>query len=241
MKIQVYQQRGSHAGKMEMEDRAVANGNLLAEGYHCMSAEEGVFGVMDGVGGQTGSAYASARVGSALTGLKPAADAAQIRRLLEQIHEELYTYTQTATTATGFVLAGDVCTLFHIGNTRLYLAVNNYLRQETEDQTEGNRLLHSGVSMESIDQACFGVLSACIGLRREMTNALEIRDISDVFRRASRVLLCSDGVHDFLSEDRIEAFLQGSVDLDSMAALAEDARKAGSLDDISILTVEKIV
>lgn len=239
MKIQAYQQRGTLEGKIEMEDRLVINGNLLSEGYHCADSDAGVFGVMDGVGGQKGSAYASNRVGSALAGLKLPAEEAQLRILFEHVHEELYTYTETATTATGIVLSGEDCIMFHIGNTRLYYLVNNYLRQGTEDQTEGNRLIRAGFPIESIDKSAFGVLTACIGLRREMTRSLMISDVSAAFKRADKVMLCSDGIHDFLSEDRLEEFLREKIDLDAMKLLVKDARSAGSQDDISILTMEK--
>ena len=99
-------------------------------------------------------------------------------------------------------------------------------------------MLHTGIAEDQIPRRYFNILNTCVGIRKEMLDGLVIRDVSEEFRRATRLLLCSDGLHDYVSEETLEKYLSEEISHASMRCLAETARMAGSNDDISIIIAE---
>ena len=240
MRITAYQQKGCRQEKKEMEDRIAAGGNVLSSGFHRMETEEdGIYGVFDGVGGMQGSAFASALAAGRMTDLKAPYTPEKIRAALQEAHDELTENSSTATTATGIAFSGDEAILFHIGNCRLYGLADGYIRQLTTDQTKYEDLLNAGRTPEEIPESAKCVINACLGARKELISQLVLEEIGPRIRQCSRLLFTSDGVHDYLAADDLEAALAGEITEESLRLLAEKAVGNGSEDDISIMAAER--
>lgn len=239
MRVYSFQEKSLHKTKTEMEDRLVINQNISADGFHYVdNVENGLFAVMDGVGGLTGSAHASSSVAKSLSSLPKPVSINDIIEIIHDVHTELCTYSKTATTATGVLFDGKTCHLFHVGNTRLYALVEGYIRQLTVDHTESMRLLNLGMNEDAIPDKSYSTLIACVGAGLDMIKQFTTRDISTTIRNAQRLMLCSDGIHDFVSDDDLEVFLTSEINYNALDALKNQARSHGSEDDISIIVVE---
>ena len=240
MKAFIYQRKGCGKGKREMEDRAVAGGNVLASGYHAVEdARDGVYGVFDGVGGLPGSAFAAAAAARALSEVPLPVDEERLRGALTRLHGDLVRRSRTATTATGVALCGGRTLLFHIGNTRLFGLYDGYIRPLTADQTRYEELLRAGNAPESIDERARCTLNACLGVREEFLDSLEIRDVTCSVSRSTKLLLTSDGIHDCLSLDELEAALAVPSSEAVLSAVADLAVRKGSRDDLTVMVIER--
>ena len=237
MKIHTFQSKGAHA---QMEDRILLGKNVLVSGYHFEEAIGSIFAVFDGVGGVTGSAYASSLAAGSFANLPLPATPDNIRATLNNIHQTLVNGTKTATTATGLVFGepGRVF-LFHVGNTRLSGLQNKYISQITFDQTQYASMLQSGMQESEIPANTKCVLTSCVGGRAEMLSGLSITDVSTIIQSYDKLMISSDGVHDYLSEDDMEDFLKKESNPDTLREMALKCRANGSDDDISILIIEK--
>ena len=240
MKIIAYQQKGCLVDKKEMEDRMTVGNNVLSSGFHYMETDDGgIYGVFDGVGGIQGSAFASTLAAKTMADIVWPCSPDAVRESLNQIHNNLVENSNTATTATGISVSDDDVWLFHIGNCRLYGLADGYLRQITVDQTRYEDLLNAGQQAEEIPDSAKCIINACLGVRNELISQLVFRNISGQYRQCSRLLLTSDGVHDHVSADDLEALLTNDITYDVLKHMAEHAVKNGSEDDISIMVVEK--
>ena len=204
--------------------------------YHTHNVIEGTFAVLDGVGGIHGSAYASNLVARALVDIKAPLSHDIIMNTIINQHEELCKGNRTATTLTGLFLYDDLKILVHIGNTRLSVLRNGYLMKYTEDQTEAVQLLSAGYSTEEIPEKCFSSLTSCIGHDPIMIRSLQVQEFNLI--PETRILITSDGIHDFLSEEELEKFLQGDLSEEVLYSIARKSRENGSEDDISIVILE---
>lgn len=236
MKIYVCQCQGIHAEKKEMEDRATVDKNILATGYHVVNIEGNtIAAVMDGVGGLEGSSYASTLIADTLTDLAGAANIEDVKSALAEAHSYLVNETRTATTATGIFLNDDEAKMFHIGNCRLYGLFDGYLRQLSEDQTKYEDLLKQGIT----DEDSKSVINACLGGKEEFFQSMVFKDISKEWNMTTKVMITSDGIHDYLQEGELETFLNGEMNEETMMALCQQAIDQGSSDDRTVMVVIK--
>lgn len=242
MRFYSYQQMGCLPDKKEMEDRIVASGNILCDGLHVIAqAKPGIYAVLDGVGGMYGSAYASTLAARALADINnDPADEELLQKALESVHNDLVEYSRTATTATGMVISESKILLFHIGNCRLYGLFDGYLRQLTVDQTRYEDMRKQGIAEAEIPDSAKCVLNACLGAKKELISSLVIVNITKQVEGCSRIMITSDGIHDFVSIESMEEIMNSpAIKPSSLSGLANLAVENGSQDDLSVLVLER--
>jgi serine/threonine protein phosphatase PrpC len=131
------------------------------------------------------------------------------------------------TTVVGLLILGERAWRFHAGDSRLYrrragvleqLTADHSLRQQTGDaKVPGNLLVNA--------------------LGGGAHSHLELHEIEGGVRPFDRFLLCSDGLHELVNAQQIDNALAG--DRESAAqALVMLARRAGGLDNISVLVAD---
>lgn len=240
MKISTYQEKGCLPGKRDMEDRILADHNVLSSGYHYIEdAGSGIYAVCDGVGGHAGGSYASFYAISNLALIEVPVTPDVLIEKLNKVHLQLVQKGSMATTITAISISDDWTHLIHIGNCRLYGFINGYLCQISRDQTRVEDLLRLGYSAKDIPESEKTVINACLGFRRELIEKMVSVDITKQFNSSERMLLSSDGVHDHVSVDDLELFMKGDISKETLQQLAKLSRDNGSKDDISILVIEK--
>ena len=180
MNIHTYQRRGTAEKKTEMEDRILVWKNILSDGYHHLRTNSpGIVGLFDGVGGQTGSSFASSFVANGLSHIQLPVASDGLRDNLRYLHERLIDHGDTATTASGLVWNDKShVLLFHIGNTRIWGMRNDYLIQMTRDQTKYEDMKCEGIDENNIPFLFRNVLNACMGIKKDLIDSLIITDVT---------------------------------------------------------------
>jgi len=208
--------------------------------------------VADGVGGAAAGEVASATAAYVVSahalgsfGTDPgqmiteAVDAT--RRILHQGVESDQLRAGMATTLTALATDGTRIVLGHLGDSRGYLYADGRLVRISSDHTYVQRLVDAGQLEPSAVRSHPWRNVVLRSLHADPALAIDGPDIVELEARAGdRYLLCSDGLTDLVSEERIAEVLQ-LVDPHSAAArLVEDALVAGGTDNVTCLVFDVI-
>lgn len=244
MRIYAMTEKGEHS---ENEDRILINGNVISDGFfETVSNEKTTICIADGVGGNNAGAIASAFVCQNLKNIDSVNKDYLIdinNRLIERSVSNA-SFKGMATTLSGICIDDDSANIFHIGNTRIYVFQGNYIKQITEDHTSVNWLVKTGKlskkESETYDRrneitACFG------GGNPALINSLVFEENVETLMNTKRMVLTSDGIHEYVSDNDLEIHLNNR-NIDVVCACREiiDIAKAnGSFDDKSIVILDK--
>ena len=118
---------------------------------------------------------------------------------------------------------------FHVGDSRIYRYRNNALNQLSEDHSAYNEWKRKGGTG---GEPAKNIVTRAIGPKEGV-----ITDINWEERRKDDLyILCSDGLNDMVSDDRIADIIAESSDVDSMAVnLVTAALDAGGKDNTSVI------
>ena len=218
--------------RSENQDTAYCDGRLLF--------------VADGMGGAPAGDLASSTVALALlhayrgaTGTTPALYREAIRSgedaldAIVRAHGEL---SGMGTTLTALLADADAALLLHIGDSRAYLVRGGELVQLSKDHTLVERLVHDGV-LERAD--AFGHPSRNI-LMRVFDATPDLLDLRTVdLETGDRLLLCSDGLSDYVAESAIGECLARAADPEAAAdALVAAALGVPTRDNVSVVVAD---
>lgn len=157
-------------------------------------------------------------------------------RILEESteHPELRGMGTTLTMA--FQLDAQLCVV-HVGDSRAYLYGDNELYQLTHDDTLVADMVRRGaLQPEHVAQHRLrDVITNVVGGNEAVVNveahALEVR-------AGDRLLLCSDGLTEMVTDDAIAAVLSAEADPEAACTkLVAQANEAGGIDNITVLIV----
>ncbi len=218
------------------EDAAHAGRQLLA--------------LADGIGGMPAGELASdivvrtlAEVDAVASPAAPADALELLRQAADTANGEIHRMSEAdpandgmGTTATAVLLAGDQLAVLHVGDSRAYVERDGSLRQLTRDDTFVQTLVDQGLitpeearhhPRRSI------VMQALQGLQYQPSLTLQPA------RSGDRLLLCSDGLSDVLTDDIIGRTLRSFADLrqcaDELVRLALDG---GSTDNVTVVVAD---
>ena len=135
-------------------------------------------------------------------------------------------------------LDGDKMKCFNIGDSRIYHWHDKELKQISQDHTEADRLVSIGaMSKEEARNSKYGhVLTQHLGIDPEemMIEPFASDDIS--LNAGDCILLCSDGLTDMVSDERISERLMENVTAEEKIwNLLRDALDSGGKDNITII------
>ena len=244
MRIYAMTEKGEHS---ENEDRILINGNIISDGFfETESTEKTTICVADGVGGNNAGAIASSFVCENLKNA-PCIDKSGLEGINTQLIEKSVESTNLkgmATTLSGICIDDTNANIFHIGNTRIYVFQGSYIKQITEDHTSVNWLVKTGKlskkEAETYDRrneitACFG------GGNPALINSLVFEERNEALSNTKRIVLTSDGVHEYVSIDELEDVLNNdSLEPKSMCnEILSIAKAKGSTDDKSIIIIDR--
>lgn len=237
------------------EDKSVCEDSLLV-GDHIirsdgvrsfMDDQPSCIAVADGVGGNAGGADASQFLLEYIArNLNTVNDGNHMQKFLREANEQLLKFgsitvdkADMATTFSGIFWIKNHMYISHVGNTRIYTKQGDYLKQITTDHTTYQWLMmHSDVQKaEDCDKSeiisCFGGGSS---------DLLKMLTVSQTFEgyEPSAIILTSDGIHDYIDIDTFEEILSEDDLIEKkLEKVWEKARSNGSIDDCSIIVVEK--
>ena len=236
------------------EDRLLINKDIVSDG--CFSIEGckntnndvTVIAVADGVGGNNAGATASHFIVNLLSNLDND-DPEYVKSYIKSGNLELIKksnanpdFYKMATTLSGLVIRNNNATLFHIGNTRIFVSANRYLKQITTDHTTVNYLLKTGkiTAEEAADYDRRNEITACLGANDErLIDSLIVERVPN-FENMSKIVMTSDGVHEHISLDDLENILEFDIPKkEKCEMIADKALQNGSTDDISVILAAK--
>ena len=215
-------------------------------------ADEGLFAVADGVGGHQAGEVASQTSVETLAqtfkdgehttdGLITAAEAAN--QAVWQLAQGSREKRGMGTTLTALALVqedGDEqLALINVGDSRAYLLQQGELIQLTEDHSLVEELVRDGklTPAEAQVHPQRSIITRALG----MEPAIEVDSWEIIPYTGDRILLCSDGLTNELSDERIASTLRQLADPQEAAHdLVRQARAAGGSDNITVVVVDVV-
>jgi serine/threonine protein phosphatase PrpC len=198
---------------------------------------EVVAAIADGIGGAKGGRVAAeTAVRGFLDGFCDLPETMEVRRAAAKVINSLNSWihsqaqrdaklTGMGCTFTALVLRGRLAHVLHLGDTRAYRLSRDRLTCLTDDHV---RERGPGKS---------GILYRALGVEAEA----RLDYASQPMARHDRFLLCSDGVHGFLSPETIADILRDrSASEDTARALVSAALQSGSTDNCTALLVDVV-
>jgi serine/threonine protein phosphatase PrpC len=202
--------------------------------------------VADGVGGGPSGEVASEiviRTLAALEEQEPRASEGTLRQAVEAANRGIQEAIEQdprlegmGTTLTAMLANGDGLDLVHVGDSRAYAWRDGRLTQLTRDDTYVQGLVDRGV---------ISAAEARVHPQRALvTQAVHGAPISPTFatvpvRQGDRILLCSDGLSDYVDDEAIAQTLAEQDDLESCAhQLVQLALAAGAPDNVSVIVAD---
>ncbi len=198
--------------------------------------------VYDGMAGHSGFGSVSHLLEDALTQTVASPDS--LAQILETVnlkfHEALGATTFKGAGATICLVRferDDLC-FAHAGDTRLYIHRDGLLKQLTRDHSLLNDYLDSGHVLTPEEIEAFphkNVITRAIGIKPE----LEVQAQRIAMRPGDRYLMCSDGIHDMLSDAELEAlFADDDIAREDLVdRLILEANMAGGKDNIAVAMI----
>jgi protein phosphatase len=126
--------------------------------------------------------------------------------------------------------------LAHVGDSRAYLLRDGELGQITVDHTVVTEYLRAGklTADQAVDHPQRNMLTRALGL----IHGIEVDTLELDLRPGDRILICSDGVSDYVSGEDIHAALAAGTAEEVVWDLVERANRAGGYDNITAVVVD---
>jgi serine/threonine protein phosphatase PrpC len=206
-------------------------------------AEDPLFALADGMGGHRGGEVASRIAIETLERLFATGEGT-LPELVREANRAVFERSMSdravsgmGTTLTVAVLEGDRVRLAHVGDSRAYLLRDGELRQVTEDHTLVQRMVTEGelTEVEAEVHPHRNILIRVVGVEPNV----DVDELEMTPRPGDRLLLCSDGLHDMLSNQHIARILTAERDPDTaVRRLIADANAAGGVDNITAILLD---
>lgn len=205
--------------------------------------------VADGMGGANGGKCASTMAASLIPKIYTEKDgdtpSSALEAALKVANRSIFSKAQSeqdlsgmGTTCVAMALTPQQAWLAWVGDSRIYLIRNKQLFQMTEDHSLVAGMVREGL-LTSEQASCHEerhVLTRALGTRPEVDVAVWKESMP--VRVGDRFLLCSDGLHDLVSESELlELGVRGSV-AEAAASLVDRANELGGPDNISAILLE---
>ena len=216
----------------------------------------GLFAVFDGVGGHKAGEIAAQLALEAVVGYiaRSAADpedstwplgwdpqmsttSNRLRTAVALANQRVFLAAQAnaelegmATTVAAVLVAGNVISLAHVGDSRIYRLEPGPPRQLTDDDA---------ATVDRLDEA-----GELVGTRRALTRALGVeRDVMASMaempaHQPLRLLVSTDGLHGVVGVEQLEPARLSGAHLDVCQRLVDEAVAAGTRDNITAVIVD---
>ena len=204
-----------------------------------------LYGVADGMGGHNGgeTASAGARDGliaalqgkeASLDALRDAITAANAALFQQQAADE--SLSGMGTTLSVIWMSEHFVYLGHVGDSRVYRFREGKLEQMTDDHSLVGELVRAGylTPEQAENHPNKNVILRAVGTEEgiDIDLAVEERKPGDLW------LICSDGLHGMVKDDKMEAILSVNTPEAAAKLLMDAALAAGGRDNISIVLVK---
>ena len=248
-----FSQRG--IGKANNEDAILLAGQVhqgrVRQRGAVDTSQPRCFAVADGVSIGTLPRIASRRLLELLQNRLATADAtASLAALLRQVQHDYVALSDAnaqfagmASTLVGVRLIGNSATIFNVGDSRAYLLTGDASSPQIQllscDHSFLNDLIDAGEMTQAQSETAASFMR---GLTSQFIADAEFDDfkvcvVSHAMQPGERLLLCSDGLNEVLSDTQIANLLLSHGEDDLLNA-CKASRRAGGTDDFSVIVLE---
>ncbi len=149
-------------------------------------------------------------------------------------------YRGMGTTCTAVVVVNQAIYFAHAGDSRAYLVKDGIISQITEDHTYVQELVKSGeiTAAEADTHPKRNILTNAMGTKP--TLRVDSARYELAFEQDDRLLLCSDGLYDYLSAEEIRVMLERHSLQDAATSLVNEAKRRGGHDNITVVIAERV-
>jgi PPM family protein phosphatase len=200
--------------------------------------------VADGMGGAQGGEVASrvavetvAQTYYALDGEPEQILSESLREANRQIYKLALTHTELSgmgTTCTALVIRRGVAHSAHVGDSRLYLVRSRTIYQMTEDHSVVKEMIKQGsLTLEAArNHPDRNLILRALGSRASV--AVAAWEHSLPIKSGDCFILCSDGLHNLVTDDEICELSQLNEAQESCESMVSLARNRGGYDNITV-------
>lgn len=232
--------------KTVCEDALYDGKEVVAEACACKYVQTPMMVcIADGVGGNAGGDKASVFLLQNISKLYSVESSEMLRNRLLEINDELLKFAKNteqqetmATTFTGVFFQEDSFYLAHCGNIRMYEVKGRFLKQITVDHSTYQWLMSMGNYSAAENCNKSEIISAFGGGNKKYIERLSV---DKIFDRGfpTKIILTSDGIHDYVSDDEMEDIIMGFDAEIAVEKLIDVSLKNGSCDDCTIVILER--
>jgi protein phosphatase len=215
--------------------------NNNQDSYVC-DESHGLWLVADGVGGLESGEVASAI--SAYTITTMIFEGHGVNQSIEAAHQSIRSFAESEAAGVDMAAAlvllfekGSFYNIFWAGDSRAYL-YGDGLTQLTRDHTYAQSLIDAGDTTveEAEADEHGGHITKALGVRA--LDAVRADSLAHKWRSGQKILLCSDGLSGYVSDEQIEEVIAaGDSDEAKIERLIDLALKQGSSDNITAILV----
>jgi len=232
-----------------LTDRGLNERRPLNEDSFLADVERRIFAVADGVGGAEAGEVASQTAIEVLDeAFRHHVDGADIEDLMElaiqranasihQMAQDHKKFEMMATTIVALHLNGNIATIGHVGDSRLYrLTPEGKLQRETDDHSVVEEEVRAGrmTPEQAMHHPSKNVISRALGAEEGVEVDLKTMEVEE----GSEFLLCSDGITRHVSDNEIRQLLITNDDLDTVCnQLKERCYERGAEDNLTVVIV----
>jgi protein phosphatase len=214
------------------------NEDAVAPGDHLAAVADGMGGLP---GGEVASATALALVQAAFTGRSLDELEAAVRAANRAIWDQAGATSELegmGTTICAAGLTGDgSLAVVHVGDSRAYVLRDDSLTLLTHDHSVTAELVRRGElsEQEASDHPHRGVLTRALGIGPDV----ELDSAAHAAAEGDRLLVCSDGLFNEVSDDEIASLLAANENVQATAdALVGLALARGGRDNLAVVVAE---
>lgn len=247
-------QPASETSKIPLKSSAVTDRGLstkrpLNEDSFLSDNERGIFAVADGVGGAEAGEVASQTaievLDEAFRHQLAGSDNEDLMELaiqranasIHQMAQDSAKFSMMATTIVGLHLDGNVATIGHVGDSRLYrLTPEGQLLRETEDHSVVEEEVRAGrmTAEQAANHPSKNVISRALGAENAVEVDMKVLEVNE----GTQFLLCTDGITRHIPDHELRQVLLTSDDLATACAeLKQRCFDRGAEDNLTAVLV----
>jgi serine/threonine protein phosphatase PrpC len=230
-------------------DRGLSPKRPLNEDSFLADSERGIFAVADGVGGAEAGEVASQTaievLDEAFRHQLAGSDNEDLMELaiqranasINQMAQDHAKFAMMATTIVGLHLDGNVATIGHVGDSRLYrLTPAGQLLRETEDHSVVEEEVRAGrmTAEQAANHPSKNVISRALGAENSVEVDMKVLEVDD----GTEFLLCTDGITRHIPDHELRQVLLSHDDLAAVCAeLKQRCFERGAEDNLTAVLV----
>jgi PPM family protein phosphatase len=142
------------------------------------------------------------------------------------------------TTVSALMVVGDRGVIAHVGDSRVYLLRQSQVIQLTEDHSLINELIRRGkVTKDNLARSPYSAYKNAVTRAVGVYETVQVDTIDFDVLPGDQFLICTDGLHTYLDDDRLRDMFSGDEITGIPKRLIDHANEAGGQDNITAIAL----